>query len=151
MSILLKSTTRLSVAILFAFTVLFQVSAQELEFEFKQANIALEGIELTVEYADTYRLRAQGLQFRKELCENCGMLFKFDRSRIVAMWMKNTLIPLDVAFIAKDGTIVNIEQMKPLDLTSVPSKGEALYALEMNEHWFEKQGIKAGVKVQRLP
>ena len=66
------------------------------------------------------------------------MLFVMDRNDAVCMWMKNTLIPLSVAFIDKDGFIINIEKMKPLTLDIHCSKAKAVYALEMNESWFEK-------------
>lgn len=129
------------------------VQAQELtpqEQEFKQASIAINGKHLQVEYADTWELRARGLMFRTELCKDCGMLFRFDRERLISMWMKNTLIPLDVAFFKSDGEIVDIKQMQPLDLTSVPSSAPVLYALEMNVDWFSQNGINEGDRITIL-
>lgn len=79
------------------------------------------------------------------------MLFVMDRNDAVCMWMKNTLIPLSVAFIDKDGFIINIEKMKPLTLDIHCSKAKAVYALEMNESWFEKNHVKPGDKISRLP
>lgn len=114
------------------------------EFEFKTAWVEINGKQFKVELADNWDLRAQGLQFRSELCEDCGMLFQFERTRLIAMWMKNTLIPLDVAFFEQGGKIIDIKQMKPLDLTSVPSSAPVLYALEMNDGWFAKNGVKEG-------
>ena len=113
-------------------------------YAFKQARVELNGQTLQVELADTWELRAQGLQFRTELCENCGMLFEFDRSRLISMWMKNTLLPLDVAFFERGGKIIDIKQMQPLDLTSVPSSAPVYYALEMNQGWFAKNGVQEG-------
>lgn len=129
------------------------LQAQELtpqELEFKMASIQVNGKTLLVEYADTWELRAQGLMFRTELCQDCGMLFKFDRERLISMWMKNTLIPLDVAFFKRDGEIVDIKQMKPLDLTSVPSSAPVYYALEMNLNWFAQNGVKEGDQIRIL-
>lgn len=120
------------------------------EIVFKKARVYLKGKQLDVELADTWDLRAQGLMWRKELCADCGMLFEFDRTRMISMWMKNTLIPLDVAFFEKSGKIIDIKQMKPLDLTSVPSSSPVYYALEMNEGWFAKNGIKEGDKIKVL-
>lgn len=116
--------------------------------EFKRAILQINGQIINVEYADTWELRAQGLMFRESLCEQCGMLFKFERERLISMWMKNTLIPLDVAFFKQDGEIVDIKQMQPLDLTSVPSSKPVLYALEMNEGWFAANGIKEGDNIK---
>lgn len=120
--------------------------------EFHEAWLELNGKLLKVELADSWELRAQGLMFRTELCEDCGMLFQFDRSRIVSMWMKNTLIPLDVAYFERSGKIVDIKQMQPLDLSSVPSSAPVFYALEMNQGWFAKNGVKEGdlIKVSRV-
>lgn len=118
--------------------------------EFKRAILEINGQKLNVEYADTWDLRAQGLMFRETLCEQCGMLFKFDRERMISMWMKNTLLPLDVAFFKKSGEIVDIKQMKPLDLTSVPSSQPVIYALEMNQGWFAANNIKEGDSIKVL-
>ncbi|MFW6275192.1 MAG: DUF192 domain-containing protein [bacterium] len=94
-----------------------------------------------------------GLMFRKELGENKGMLFVFDSPRRTSMWMKNTFIPLSVAFIDKNGKILNIEHMKPLTRNSHWSSGIAAYALEVNQGWFEKNNIEVGdnIKVVKTP
>ncbi|MFT4652683.1 MAG: uncharacterized membrane protein (UPF0127 family) [Kangiellaceae bacterium] len=106
---------------------------------------------IRVEYADTPQKRQLGLMFRRELCENCGMLFKFDSPRIGSIWMKNTFIPLDLAYIDEQGNIVDIEQLQPHDLNPVGSSAKVLYALEMNKGWFAKQDIRVGDKVTLLP
>lgn len=121
------------------------------EFDFPKIDIMIGDKTLQVEYANTFALRAQGLQFRQEMCPDCGMLFKFDRVRMASMWMKNTLLPLDVAFIDEDGNIVNIEAMQPLDLTSISSAGPVRYALEMNQGWFEANKFKVGDQLTNLP
>lgn len=120
------------------------------EFQFKRAVLLINGQKLQVEYADTWDLRARGLMHRTELCQQCGMLFKFDRERLISMWMKNTFIPLDVAFFKQNGEIVDIKQMQPEDLTSVPSSRPVLYALEMNEGWFAANGVKEGDSIEVL-
>ena len=112
---------------------------------------SLNHFTVPVEVAADNANREKGLMFRKHLPENSGMLFVMDRSDAVCMWMKNTLIPLSVAFIDKDGFIINIEEMKPLTLDIHCSKAKAFYALEMNESWFEKNHVKPGDKISRLP
>ncbi|MBF7075086.1 DUF192 domain-containing protein [Glaciecola sp. MH2013] len=110
-------------------------------------NIEFANIALSVEFADSFDERALGLMHRRSLCDDCGMLFQFDDERIASIWMKNTFIPLDLAYITVDGTIVDIKQLKPHDLTSVKSSKPVLFALEMNQGWFAKQGIKEGDKI----
>ncbi|MFT6897550.1 MAG: uncharacterized membrane protein (UPF0127 family) [Paraglaciecola sp.] len=97
-----------------------------------------------VEYAVTFAQRAVGLMNRPSLCQQCGMLFKFANPKMASMWMKNTLIPLDVAFIRSDGVITDISPLQPHDLTSVGASENVLYALEMNQGWFTKNGIAVG-------
>ena len=106
---------------------------------------------IRAEVASTEAQREQGLMFRRELPKNNGMLFVFDRPARSCMWMKNTSLPLSVAFIDANGTILNIEKMEPFTLDSHCSKGWIRYALEMNKNWFAKNGIKAGSKISGLP
>ncbi|XOV81169.1 MAG: DUF192 domain-containing protein [Aestuariibacter sp.] len=149
----LTTSKRVNYVSFFVATVLALLSNVVLanEFVFEHIDITVGDKQLNVEYANTFELRAQGLQFRTELCPDCGMLFKFEKARQASMWMKNTLIPLDVAFINNDGEIVNIEAMEPLDLNSVLSKGPVRYALEMNQGWFAENGLNAGDRVMSLP
>lgn len=105
----------------------------------------------TVAYASTHINRQLGLMYRRQMCEDCGMLFKFDSVRIASIWMKNTYIPLDLAYISEEGEIVSIHQLTPHDETSVPSPKRVLYALEMNQGWFAKKDIRPGDKVGLLP
>jgi uncharacterized membrane protein (UPF0127 family) len=109
--------------------------------------IIVKTIPLEVEYAQTFEQRAMGLMYRKTLCEQCGMLFKFSGSKRASMWMQNTFLPLDVAFITSDGVITDIKPMQPHDLTSVGASQAVLYALEMNQGWFAKNDIKVGEKM----
>ncbi len=103
------------------------------------------------EVASTDAQHEQGLMFRKKLPKNNGMLFVFNRPARSCMWMKNTPLPLSVAFIDAHGSIVNIEEMEPFTLDSHCSQGWIRYALEMNKNWFAKNGIKVGSKISGLP
>ena len=89
--------------------------------------------------------------FRKTMGTNEGMLFIFDEPRQQCFWMKNTLLPLSVAFIDDDGSVVNIDDMKPQTLDSHCSTKPVRFVLEMNVGWFDKRGIKAGSKFQGEP
>jgi len=102
------------------------------------------------EVADTPATRELGLMRRKSMPMGAGMLFVFDESARHCMWMRNTLIPLSVAFIDARGQIVNIADMQPLNETSHCAAQPARYALEMNQGWFKKRGIAAGRVIQGL-
>jgi len=106
---------------------------------------------LTAEIARTSDERSLGLMNRFSLRPDHGMLFLFERSEPLAFWMKNTFVPLSIAFIAEDGRIVNIEDMKPQTEDSHWSKGPALYALEMKKGWFAERGIGPGAVVKGIP
>lgn len=103
------------------------------------------------EVANTETERERGLMFRKELPGNDGMLFVFDVPDQQCFWMHNTPLPLSIAFIADDGTIVNIEDMAAETDTSHCSRKPVRYALEMAQGWFANKGIKAGKKIDGLP
>lgn len=106
---------------------------------------------LTAEVATTPDQRSLGLMNRFSLKPDHGMLFVFERNEPLAFWMKNTYIPLSIAFIAPDGRIVNIEDMKPQTEESHWSKGPAQFALEMKKGWFAERGIGPGAIVKGLP
>lgn len=106
---------------------------------------------IKAEVVATEAERQQGLMFRESMAQNEGMVFLFGAPAGVCMWMKNTLIPLSVAFIDDDGKIVNIENMKPHSLESHCSKKPVRYALEMNEGWFKQKNIKPGSTIDGLP
>lgn len=103
---------------------------------------------IDAQVAATPDQRQIGLMFRKDMPQHEGMIFVFDQPGKQCFWMKNTLIPLSAAFIADDGTIVNIQDMKPLVLDSHCSTRDVRFVLEMNKGWFAKKGIKAGSKLQ---
>ncbi|MBP7736030.1 MAG: DUF192 domain-containing protein [Spirochaetes bacterium] len=105
-------------------------------------------VPLIVEIADTEPLRTKGLMNRREMTQGRGMLFVFDRESRHNFWMKNTFIPLSIAYISSTGVINEIYDMKPLD-TSVtyPSAMPARYALEVNQGWFRKNNIVKGCRI----
>jgi uncharacterized protein len=100
--------------------------------------------EIRVEVAKAPEERAQGLMGRKQLGDSEGMLFIFEMEDYHSFWMKNTLIPLSIAFIDKEGRILRITDMKPLTLDSHAPPKPVLYALEMKQGWFSANGIKVG-------
>jgi hypothetical protein len=106
---------------------------------------------INAELASTPEQREIGLMFRPVMAANDGMLFVFERAGQQCFWMKNTLIPLSVAFIADDGSVVNIEAMKPQTLDGHCSSQPVRYVLEMNDGWFAKRGIKPGSKLHGAP
>lgn len=106
--------------------------------------------EIRVEVADTEDARRQGLMFRERLGENAGMIFLYPQAEVTAMWMRNTRMPLSVAFIDGRGRILNIEDMVPFSEDAHSSRGAAAYALEVNRGWFGKRGIRAGDRVEGL-
>ncbi len=105
---------------------------------------------IRAELAYTFETRAQGLMFRKSLGPNEGMLFVFPQAEPHCMWMKNTLIPLSVAFIDEKGRIVSISEMRPQSETSHCAAAPAKFALEMNRGWFAAKGLKAGAGIGGL-
>jgi uncharacterized protein len=121
------------------------------EVTFKTASVKVASHPLKVEVAAQEDQRMQGLMFRKSMGRDEGMLFIFDEPAYHAMWMKNTLIPLSVAFIDKDGVILNILDMEPQTLDSHMAAGPAVYAIETNRGWFAANKVKAGDKVTGLP
>jgi uncharacterized membrane protein (UPF0127 family) len=129
--------------ILLAFVSSLSLAAQT-DTVFPQIQVQVEQDVYALEYANTFELRAQGLMFREKMCVSCGMLFNFKQPKQAGMWMKNTLIPLDVAFIRSDGKITDIKAMQPLDLSTTSSSEQVLYAWEMNQGWFAQNGIQVG-------
>ena len=106
---------------------------------------------LRVEVMTNDEERARGLMHRKHLGANDGMLFVFDEPAYHSMWMKDTLIPLSVAFLDRNGVILNILDMEPQTLDPHVSAGPSIYAIETNKGWFAAKKIKPGDKVTGLP
>lgn len=120
--------------------------------------LALQRVELTAgmhridaQVAQTPQERQTGLMYRQEMPAHEGMLFIFDQPGVQCFWMKNTLLPLTAAFVADDGTIVNLADMKPQTTDSHCSARPVRYVLEMNQGWFGKKGIKAGFRLGGTP
>ncbi|HOT58159.1 MAG TPA: DUF192 domain-containing protein [Spirochaetia bacterium] len=111
------------------------------------AIVSINGIKLTVELAVTEAQKEKGLMFRNSVPDGTGMLFVYYEDRPLTFWMKNTKVPLSIAFIASDGTIVDIVDMQPYSLAPVPSSRSVRYALEVSQGWFAKHTIKPGDKV----
>jgi uncharacterized protein len=105
---------------------------------------------IRAEVAADFGSRSQGLMHRKSLAPNAGMLFVFDEAAPHCMWMKNTYIPLSVAFIDAQGVIINIADMTPHSEQSHCATRPAVYALEMTQGWFAQRGIKSGAKLGGL-
>ena len=101
--------------------------------------------------AQTPEQRQTGLMFRREMAQHEGMLFVFEQASAQCFWMKDTLLPLSIAFLADDGSVVNIADMKPQALDSHCSAQPVRYVLEMNQGWFAKRGIKPGSKIAGKP
>jgi len=110
--------------------------------------LTANGHKITAEVASTPETRATGLMNRFSLKPDNGMLFVFERPEPLAFWMKNTFIPLSIAFLDVEGRILNIEDMAPQTEMSHWSRGPALYALEMRKGWFVERGIKPGDRVE---
>jgi len=118
---------------------------------FKTSQVKVACHPLKVELAIEEPQRLQGLMYRKALGKEDGMLFIFDEPGYHSIWMKNTLIPLSVAFVDKDGVILNIADMEPQTLDSHMAAGPAVYAIETNRGWYADKKVKAGDKVTGLP
>jgi uncharacterized protein len=102
--------------------------------------------------ADTPQVSENGLMFRDSLPEDRGMLFVFEQPKTASFWMRNTKIPLSIAYVDSTGKILEIESMKPFDETVVPSVSDQVsYALEVNQGWFGRHGIAPGAKIDGIP
>lgn len=137
---------------LFAAVVLSAASlALAAEITFKTGHVKVGPHPLKVELAVSDEERSRGLMFRKAMGKDEGMLFVFDELGYHSMWMKDTLIPLSVAFIDGDGKIINILDMEPQTLDTHSAAGPARYAIETNKGWFVEKKVKPGDKVTGLP
>jgi len=125
-------------------------AAPALSAELPTVELAINGHHLVAEIASTNDARTTGLMNRFSLQPDHGMLFVFREPQELAFWMKNTYVPLSIAFIASDGRIVNIDDMAPRTENTHPSRGPAIYALEMKKGWFADRGIRAGDAVKGL-
>ena len=136
----------LSGLILFASIVNAQ-EAQEPQTQLPRITLTAGFHQIDAQVASTNEETSTGLMFRKEMPQSEGMLFVFQQPNKLCFWMKNTLIPLTAAFIAEDGTILNLENMKPQTTEPHCAIKPVRFVLEMNQGWFAKKGIKAGMKL----
>ncbi|MCL2174548.1 MAG: DUF192 domain-containing protein [Treponema sp.] len=123
------------------------LSCASQELPVKDIPIERDGQVLAVvkaEIASNDEERNKGLMHRKSLKDGRGMLFVYERDQVMSFWMKNTLIPLSIAFITSDGRIIDIRDMYPHNETSVTSSRSARYALEVPQGWFSRAGIQIG-------
>ena len=132
-------------------TVLLPLGSVHAEPQFPVVSLTAGMYVIQAEVAVTEAQRQQGLMFREKLASNAGMVFVFNRPAQVCMWMKNTLVPLSVAFIDEGGKIINIEEMQPQTTNSHCAGSQASYALEMNKGWFSQKNIKPGTVIAGLP
>ena len=115
------------------------------------ANLTAGMYNIVAELAVTPQQWTQGLMFRRTMAAHEGMLFVGEQSEPRCFWMRNTYLPLTVAFVAEDGTIINLEDMQPLSDQSHCSTRPAHHVLEMNQGWFAKRGIKPGFRLKGPP
>jgi uncharacterized membrane protein (UPF0127 family) len=134
----------------FAFGLLFLWAAVSLPQETEESlfKLILKGKPLWVQIARSEEEQARGLMFRGHLGWNEGMLFVYEREQILTFWMKNTPLPLSIAFLDRRGKIVDIQAMEPFSLQVHYSAFPAQYALEVNRGWFMKNGIQVGDAIQ---
>jgi hypothetical protein len=121
-------------------------------FGLRTVNLVVGGVSLKAEVAEDEQSRAMGLMFRDSLSEDRGMLFIFDQPRQVSFWMKNTKIPLSIAFLENDRVISEEKSMRPYDETLIQSRSDKVrYAIEVNAGWFDRHQVKPGAKVEGIP
>ena len=145
----IKTRSSLAALLLAAFCIAARAQGVPQDLPAITLNAGMHNIRAAV--AQTPDQRQTGLMFRREMAPHEGMLFVFDQASPQCFWMKNTLLPLAIAFLADDGTVVNIDEMKPQSLDSHCSSKPVRYVLEMNQGWFAKRGIKAGSKIGGQP
>ena len=131
-------------------TIAFVSLAAGARAELPEITLSVGGQKITAEVASTDAERSLGLMHRRMLPENRGMLFVFPEVAMHAMWMMNTYLPLSVAFLDANGVIINIADMQPHTRDTHSTLRPAKYALEMNQGWFKKRGIKPGAKLDGL-
>ncbi|KKO46333.1 hypothetical protein WG68_06080 [Arsukibacterium ikkense] len=118
------------------------------QLDFPQAQLQIAGSRIVVQLADTPELRERGLMFQQSA--DPGMLLLYPAPRMISLWMRNTDLSLDVAFIDEQWQIMSIKPLQPLDETPVSAPAAAIAALEMPRGWFAERQIKAGDKLQLL-
>lgn len=135
---------RMTIAVLLCIaSATFGISCSQAQ-QLETIELSVGNTQMTVEVADEAEERAIGLMYRQSMPENYGMLFVYPREMFMYFYMKNTYIPLSIAFINSQGLVVDIQDMEPLDETTIRSAGLAKYALEVNQGAFETFGVEVG-------
>ena len=124
-----------------------KISYWEIEF----TNVKKQKVSLFCELAVTKKEKARGLMFRKRLDKNAGMVFIYSKPRVMHFWMRNTGIPLSIAFVSKEHIITEIYDMKAYDERIVSSSTKVIYAIEANRGWFKKNYIFPRTKIKIIP
>ena len=130
---------------------LLPAAAQDAQMDLPRVTLSAGMHQIDAQVAYTPDQRATGLMFRKEMPQHEGMLFAFEQPSVQCFWMKNTLLPLTAAFVADDGTVVNLADMEPQTTASHCSDKPVRYVLEMNRGWFARKGFKPGMKLAGKP
>jgi hypothetical protein len=125
--------------------------AQQPQLNLPRVKLSAGMHQIDAQVASTPEQRATGLMWRRDMPMHEGMLFVFDQPAVQCFWMMNTPSPLTAAFIADDGTLVNLANMKPLSTESHCSARPVRFVLEMNQGWFEKKGLRAGARLTGEP
>lgn len=141
---------RFAISIVLASLVAVAMSTSAASAALPTRTLTIHGAKLTVEVASTPQTRETGLMNRFSLPKDHGMLFVFEGAEPRAFWMKNTYIPLSIAFVDSAGRILNIEDMRPRDESTHWSQGAAMYAIEVRQGWFAEKGIQPGDAVEGL-
>jgi len=145
------SFTGLKGPVYFCAVIFYGVMASPVAAELQAIPLTVGPQSITAEVAADDASRSKGLMFRQSLPDNHGMLFVFARAEQYCFWMKNTPLPLSIAFIGDDGRIINLADMQPLSLDTHCALAPARYALEMEQGWFKNHHIAPGTAVQGLP
>ena len=145
---------RILARLTFCLTLLVAFSAgraQEPQLTLPRVKLSSGMHQIDAQVARSPQERATGLMWRRDMPQHEGMLFVFEQASVQCFWMMNTLLPLTAAFVADDGTIVNLADMKPQSTDSHCSTQPVRYVLEMNQGWFAKRGVKAGTRLSGPP
>ncbi len=152
---LLKKTTTplaLTLVLSLAFTCASAAAQQnEPQMNLPRTELHAGMYRISAQLASAPREREIGLMYRRQMPEHEGMLFAFEAPGVQCFWMKNTLLPLTAAFVADDGTIVNLADMQPQTEDSHCSAKPVRFVLEMNQGWFAKRGLKSGTRLTGAP
>jgi uncharacterized protein len=147
----MKSFAAALASLIIAATALPAAAQDQPQMQLPRVTLSAGMHQIDAQVAQAFDQRMTGLMFRKEMPQHEGMLFVFEEPTVQCFWMRNTFLPLTAAFIADDGTVVNLADMKPLALDSHCSAKPVRFVLEMNQGWFAKKGIKPGMKLSGQP